>query len=81
MEFDGLVRRGFLRPVRVPRAAFALTEAGAEALRGFAASGRTTPRPPPAVNACCSQGRRARGIAASPRSVNAAIGSTCPTSR
>jgi len=32
MEFDGLVRRGFLRPVRVPRDAFALTEAGAEAL-------------------------------------------------
>ena len=29
---DGLVRRGFLRPVRVPREAFALTEAGAEAL-------------------------------------------------
>jgi len=29
---DGLVRRGFLRPVRVPRDAFALTEAGAEAL-------------------------------------------------
>ena len=48
MEFDGLVRRGFLRPVRVPRDAFALTEAGAEALRGFAASGRTTPSAPPA---------------------------------
>jgi hypothetical protein len=29
---DGLVRRGFLRSVRVPREAFALTEAGAEAL-------------------------------------------------
>jgi hypothetical protein len=29
---DGLVRRGFLQPVRVPREAFALTEAGAEAL-------------------------------------------------
>jgi len=29
---DGLVRRGFLRPVRIPRDAFALTEAGAEAL-------------------------------------------------
>ena len=29
---DGLVRRGFLRPVQVPRNAFALTEAGAEAL-------------------------------------------------
>jgi len=29
---DGLVRRGFLRPLRVPRDAFALTEAGAEAL-------------------------------------------------
>lgn len=29
---DGLVRRGFLRPVEVPREAFALTEAGAEAL-------------------------------------------------
>jgi len=29
---DGLVRRGFLRPVQVPREAFALTEAGAEAL-------------------------------------------------
>jgi len=29
---DGLLRRGFLRPVRVPREAFALTEAGAEAL-------------------------------------------------
>ena len=29
---DGLVRRGFLRPVHVPRGAFALTEAGAEAL-------------------------------------------------
>ena len=28
-----------------------------------------------------SHGRRARGIAVSPRSVNAAIGSTCPTSR
>ena len=32
MEFDGLVRRGFLRPVRAPRDAFTLTEAGAEAL-------------------------------------------------
>jgi DNA-binding MarR family transcriptional regulator len=29
---DGLVRRGFLRPVRVPRDAFELTDAGAEAL-------------------------------------------------
>jgi hypothetical protein len=29
---DGLVRRGFLQPVHVPREAFALTEAGAEAL-------------------------------------------------
>jgi hypothetical protein len=29
---DRLVRRGFLRPVRVPREAFALTESGAEAL-------------------------------------------------
>jgi hypothetical protein len=29
---DALVRRGFLRPVRVPREGFALTEAGAEAL-------------------------------------------------
>jgi len=28
-----------------------------------------------------SQGRRARGIAESPRSINTAIGSTCPTSR
>jgi hypothetical protein len=28
----GLVRRGFLQPVRVPRRAFALTDAGAEAL-------------------------------------------------
>jgi len=28
---DGLVRRDFLRPVRVPRDALALTEAGAEA--------------------------------------------------
>ena len=32
MEFDGLVRRGFQRPVRAPRDAFALTEAGGEAL-------------------------------------------------
>jgi hypothetical protein len=29
---DGLVRRGFLQPVQLPRDAFALTEAGAEAL-------------------------------------------------
>jgi len=29
---DGLVRRGFLQPMRTPRGAFALTEAGAEAL-------------------------------------------------
>jgi hypothetical protein len=29
---DRLVRRGFLRPVQVPRGGFALTEAGAEAL-------------------------------------------------
>ena len=29
---DGLVRRGFLRLVHVPRWAFALTESGAEAL-------------------------------------------------
>jgi len=28
----GLVRRGFLRPTNVPRNAFALTDAGAEAL-------------------------------------------------
>lgn len=28
----GLVRRGFVRPMRVPQKAFALTEAGAEAL-------------------------------------------------
>ena len=28
----GLVRRGFLQPLRKPRQAFALTEAGAEAL-------------------------------------------------
>ena len=28
----GLVRRGFLRPTKIPRDAFALTDAGAEAL-------------------------------------------------
>src|SRR5499426_3680362 len=35
----------------------------------------------PAVQRRDAQGRRIRGVAASPRSVNAAIGSTCPTSR